>query len=374
MTLLAQSAIADGSPGFTHTPLFWALILGTLGLWLLLPAGATPARALGALSGGFGLLMLLLAAPLAGWDQVAREGAWGQAVPQLAVAVLSLAAVAAAVAASLSRGRMFVVLGLAAALLWCLSLGGIAALGISPPLRIVLTIAFTLAGVALYFPGGRRRQRAVGMLLGALALGLIASLAPGLKDAIEQSLFGLLATVVVVSAVATISMRSPVYSAIWFAVTLLTTGGLLLLEGAAFMGVATVVVYAGAILVTFLFVLMLAQPEGHAFYDRISWGTFAVLAASLAGVAIVGGLTYRLMQIDETAVAAATDAAASGASMNADAPGGPDHMVGMGGSLFGRHMIAVEAAGVLLFAALIGAASINLKRREPHPQAAAPPG
>ena len=43
------------------------------------------------------------------------------------------------------------------------------------------------------------------------------------------------------------------------------------LPGAQFLAVATVVVYAGAILVTFLFVLMLAQPEGTRLYDRVSW-------------------------------------------------------------------------------------------------------
>ena len=58
--------------------------------------------------------------------------------------------------------------------------------------------------------------------------------------------------------------------------SLLGTAGLFLFQGAQFLGVATIVVYAGAILVTFLFVLMLAQPEGHAFYDRVSWEAPAV--------------------------------------------------------------------------------------------------
>ena len=60
------------------------------------------------------------------------------------------------------------------------------------------------------------------------------------------------------AAVATISFRNPVYCAIWFGMTLTGTAGLFLLAGAEFLAVATLVVYAGAILVTFLFVLMLA--------------------------------------------------------------------------------------------------------------------
>ena len=61
---------------------------------------------------------------------------------------------------------------------------------------------------------------------------------------------------------ATVTFRNPVYCAIWFGLSLLGTAGLFLFHGAQFLAVATVVVYAGAILVTFLFVLMLAQPEG----------------------------------------------------------------------------------------------------------------
>ncbi len=70
--------------------------------------------------------------------------------------------------------------------------------------------------------------------------------------------------------------------------TLVGTAGLFLLAGAEFLAVATIVVYAGAILVTFLFVLMLAQPEGHTTYDRRSWE--APISAFI-GAVLVGILT-----------------------------------------------------------------------------------
>ena len=88
--------------------------------------------------------------------------------------------------------------------------------------------------------------------------------------------------------VATVTFRNPVYCAIWFGMTLAGTAGLFLLAGAEFLAVATLVVYAGAILVTFLFVLMLAQPEGHTSYDRRSWE--AMLSAA-TGAVLVGILT-----------------------------------------------------------------------------------
>src|SRR6266513_5930148 len=97
----------------------------------------------------------------------------------------------------------------------------------------------------------------------------------------------LLALVTLAGAVATVSSQSPVYSAIWFATSLLGTAGLFFFNGAQFLGVATVVVYAGAIVVTFLFVIMLAQPEGHSAYDRITWGGLPkVLAIVTAGLVV----------------------------------------------------------------------------------------
>jgi len=56
--------------------------------------------------------------------------------------------------------------------------------------------------------------------------------------------------------------------------------------------VATIVVYAGAILVTFLFVLMLAQSSGRAYYDRVSWEP---LLASATGAVLVGVLTMAIV-------------------------------------------------------------------------------
>ena len=90
-------------------------------------------------------------------------------------------------------------------------------------------------------------------------------------DWFTMGMFHAIAAATIVAAVATISFRSPVYCAIWFGMTLTGTAGLFLMAGAEFLAVATLVVYAGAILVTFLFVLMLSQPEGHTSYDRRSW-------------------------------------------------------------------------------------------------------
>ena len=139
----------------------------------------------------------------------------------------------------------------------------------------------------LMLPRGTARGRGLGMVLAAVALGLGASQLPWLGQWMAEGVFLVLAAVTVVSAVGAVTFRNPVYCAIWFGQSLLGTAGLFLLAGAQFLAVATVVVYAGAILVTFLFVLMLAQPEGKAAYDRVSWEAPISAAAGMVMVGIL---------------------------------------------------------------------------------------
>ena len=186
---------------------------------------------------------------------------------------------------------------------------------------------------------------------------------PGVGEWLSGSLFFLAAAATVFAAVATVTFRSPVYSAIWFGMTLTGTAGLFLLAGAEFLAAATLVIYAGAILVTFLFVLMLCQPEGHTSYDRRSWE--APLSAA-AGAAMIGILSMVLAGVlagprsDRAAAEGPAAAiAASAPSPRAAGPsvGGPTagSVARLGAELFSRHLVAVEVAGLLLFAALVGA-------------------
>ena len=127
---------------------------------------------------------------------------------------------------------------------------------------------------------------------------------------------------------------------------------------------ATVVVYAGAILVTFLFVLMLAQPEGNASYDRVSW---EALLSAVTGVVIVGVLS---MTIGGDVHRRPSRPAAADRSADADRPRPHGILDARSTSpdwareLFGRHLIAVEVAGTLLLVALVGAAVIVDSRQD----------
>ncbi len=214
------------------------------------------------------------------------------------------------------------------------------------------------SGIWLMLPRGTGRGRVAGGLLAATALGLWGSRALPLGHWLADGVFFLTAGVTVVAAVATITCRKPVYCATWFGMSLLGTAGLLLLAGAQLLAVATVVVYAGAILVSFLFGLMLAQPEGRAVCDRVSW---EALVSASTGMVIVGVLSMTLSNVltqPEPSIAAASEE-----KLAAGVLAGP-HVARVGGQLFGRHLIAVGVAATLLLVAVVGAAVITAEVRK----------
>lgn len=240
-----------------------------------------------------------------------------------------------------------------------------------------LFIAVLLAnGICLSLPPGNALTRLNGAVSCGLAIVLLFYCLPVLRDWdqshdwVRQAMFWMLAAVTIGSAVGTISMRSPVYCAIWFAMTLLATSGLFLLQGAQFLSVATVILYAGAILVTFLFVLMLAQPQGLAFYDRISWGRRTSIVASVAGALLIFGLLLAFVgtpedndRFPETEVTQSSFDAKLG--QKADDKEQRGHMEKLGRELFSRHLISVEIAGTLLLVALVGAIAIVIQSQKP---------
>lgn len=237
---------------------------------------------------------------------------------------------------------------------------------------LAVAVGCAAAAIWLLLPrgesGGRERAaRRFGMLLGAVSLSLFVATGHRLGGIGEEMVFLVVSLVAVIAGAATVVTRSPVYSAIWFALALAGVAGVLLVLGAQFLGVATIIVYAGAILVMFLFVLMLAQPTGMASYDRVS---NEPLLSAVAGAVLLGLLTLFIGRLS-AGPAACCDPPSKAAAL-AGSPAAPvapeptpavdplaaDHVARLGGELFGRHLLAVEAAGVLLLVALVGAIAI----------------
>lgn len=227
---------------------------------------------------------------------------------------------------------------------------------------LVAPAALLGLGLWLLLPRGTAKGKGIGLLFTTISLGLFAGKLWPLEDLVSDAVFYTMAAVTLASAIGAVTMRSPVYCAIWFALTLLGTAGLFFFQGAQFLGVATIVVYAGAILVTFLFVLMLSSPEGNALYDRLSWEAFISAAT---GAVLVGLLTW-------TGSAAAISEKPTAASAKAPAPVvfsssreeqgknilSTNHVEKLGTELFSRYLAAVEIGGTLLLVALVGAVAV----------------
>ena len=256
----------------------------------------------------------------------------------------------------------------------------------------LLPLVLLAASVWWLMPRAGQQSKLVGL---TLAIAGAALLAVQLETAdsldIWTGLFWLFAGSAIVFAVLMITNRNPVYSALWFALVTVCVCGLFLLRSAPFLAAATLIVYAGAIVVTFVFVIMLAQQSGATPYDqRARQPIVATLAAFVLLAMILGTLQLSRGAGSAALADAPRQAAAPAAVANApaaEAEVGPpptadaDEMVAanplsrpdserslarvneLGRSLFGDYLYAVELAGTLLLVATIGAIAIAPRRR-----------
>ncbi len=165
-------------------------------------------------------------------------------------------------------------------------------------------------------------------------------------------LFGVLA---IVSALTFITRKSPVASALWLVVTLFAIAAEYVLLNAQFIGALQIIVYAGAIMVVFLFVIMLLNLGDPKEFVEIR-GTGAKLLAGLTGLAViaeVGFLSIVGLPSTEHVVEF----------------GYMDNLVVQYGAvgalakpLFRDYVLAFELTAILLLIAMIGAVVIGRKR------------
>lgn len=158
------------------------------------------------------------------------------------------------------------------------------------------------AGICLALPRGGRTPQVLGALVASLAGGLVL-LGLGAKAGLHglpNLYFYVFALVGLGGALRVVTHPRPVYAALYFIMTVISTAGLFLILSAEFMAFALIIVYAGAILITYLFVIMLAteapkesQIEALKEYDThsrepvaatvVSFGLLAVLTTMLFG-------------------------------------------------------------------------------------------
>ena len=162
--------------------------------------------------------------------------------------------------------------------------------------------------------------------------------------------FVFLAVLAIISALGTVAQRNPVHCLLSLVVTLLTIAVMFLALDAVAVGFLQAIVYAGAVMVLFLFVIWLLNLQTE---QRSAPGYLALKAsASILFAMLVAELCLLLSRAPT----------ASGARLAAPPPG-YGSLDSLATILFSDYLISFEATSVLLLAAIVGA--VALARREP---------
>jgi len=297
-----------------------------------------------------------------------------------------------------------------------------------PPVLILLMCVVAGVGTVMLLPSRRetplRKVGGVVVLAAALIFAALLVRAAALRGGAGLSIyFWVFSAIGLLGALRVVTHTRPVYSALYFVLTVFATAGLFILLWAEFMAAALVLIYAGAILVTYVFVIMLATSSaapaddtgaaragdgvaggngatngdahatdgspagtpsplmGLADYDAVSREP---LVASAVGVVLMGLLLFVVFdRAGETMRPAnrdpATGRVVEQGLLAREAPG-PDNPTAapvgetqrLGVYLFENHLVNLELAGLLLTVSMVGAIVIA-RRRIYVPRAEAAP-
>ncbi len=161
--------------------------------------------------------------------------------------------------------------------------------------------------------------------------------------------FGLIAAVVILSALFVIAARNPVHSVLWLILAFFSSAGLMVLIGAEFLAMLLIVVYVGAVAVLFLFVVMMLDvdfvelKQGSLGYWPFALLIGVILIAELALVwSASGSLTFDTFD---------------------PSPGAETNTEAIGAVMYTQYLLLFQLAGVILLVAMIGAIVLTLRHR-----------
>ena len=274
----------------------------------------------------------------------------------------------------------------------------------APLMPFYVAAAIAAAGLLLVLRPGRAAMRRAGAVIGLAGFGML--MAQGLKLAgpsegsVSTPFYMAFAAIGVIGAVRVITHPRPVFAAIYFVLTVLAAAGIFLMLQAEFLAFALIIVYAGAILITYMFVLMLAHqsPEdeigriGAEDYDRIPREPLVATLLGFFLMASLGSVIERAQKLPNTmlqqakakeptatglardagGLASATDGAMVQVRVNAegdavrtvqvDPADAVDNVQMVGLDLVAKYPASLELAGVILLMAMFGA--VVLARRQ----------
>jgi NADH-quinone oxidoreductase subunit J len=173
---------------------------------------------------------------------------------------------------------------------------------------------------------------------------------------VELALFYLFGAVAVVSSFLVVAQRNPMHSVLTLIVSFGALAGLYIQLDSPFAAVTQIIVYAGAIMVLFLFVVMLlnapredvASPYGPS-YVSLTSGPRKVFV--ILSVLLLAELVLAILRLDTRAIPQDPTAAETVSSVRA-----------IGIALFTDHAFAFEVTSVLILVAMVGAVVLAKKR------------
>jgi NADH-quinone oxidoreductase subunit J len=160
------------------------------------------------------------------------------------------------------------------------------------------------------------------------------------------------AAIATVSAVAVISLRNPVHAALSLVLTFFSIACTWIIAGAEFLGIALILVYVGAVMVLFLFVVMMLDIDVGPL--RKGFGRYLP----------VGLLVAVVMLVEIVTLIGVRAAAEQPFAANAAAAGEVPNTVWLARTLFTDFMLPFEVAAVILTVAVVAAVMLTLRRRE----------
>jgi NADH-quinone oxidoreductase subunit J len=174
-------------------------------------------------------------------------------------------------------------------------------------------------------------------------------------NGIEAAFFYLFALVAVASAFMVISARNPVHSVLFLILTFFNAAGLFLLAGAEFLAMILVIVYVGAVMVLFLFVIMMLDVDFAEFksgalqYAPIGALVGLILAAEL--IVVTGGYVFS-PEIGAKVAQPIPDLAQR------------SNTAALGDILYTDYIYFFQIAGMVLLVAMIGAIVLTLRHKQ----------
>ncbi|TAL55181.1 NADH-quinone oxidoreductase subunit J [Pandoraea sp.] len=168
-------------------------------------------------------------------------------------------------------------------------------------------------------------------------------------------LFYVFALILVISALKVVTARNPVQSALFLVLSFFNAAAIWMLLQAEFLSIMLVVVYVGAVMVLFLFVVMMIDINIDAL--RRDFRRFVPMASLVGAIIIV-----------ESALVLMRGYGATHAPVHAMANSDVPNTQALGRLLYTNYIFAFEVAGLVLLVAIVAALALTMRARKDHKQ------